>query len=59
MLNSFLPVSFVVGAIGPIHLPISVAQIFEIVSFVDITTSPAKYSIPALLVVDILPFVLI
>lgn len=59
MLYPIEPLSFVITSIAPIHLTESTAQIFLIVSFVDITTSPSKNSVPVLFILQVLSFVLI
>ena len=44
MLNSFNPVSLVMAAVCPVHFSVSVTLILFILSFVNVTADPCKFS---------------
>ena len=56
MLDSFDPVSFVAGAIGPVHLAVAHALIVDVVSVVDISTFPGEGAHTIFLIVHIFSF---
>jgi hypothetical protein len=59
MLNTIQPLSFVIAAVTPIHLPEVVSKLFLIISLIYVATSPGKYPIPMLFIFQILALVFI
>jgi hypothetical protein len=59
MLNTFLPLPFIVATIAPIHFSVTVSHIVEIMPFVYISCCPRKNPIPRFPIICVLSFIFI
>jgi len=57
ILNSFLPLAFVAGAISPVHFTVAVALVILVAPLVDVAALPSELAHTRLLVVDVASFV--
>ena len=53
VLDAFFPLTLVDGAIGPVHLSISLTLIVHVVSVVDVAAFPGELSLPVLFIVTV------
>ena len=59
ILDSSQPLSFVIAAITPKHLPILISQVLGIISFINISIRPCEDSIAVFFIVSVISLVFI
>ena len=50
VLDTLLPLSYVLGAVGPVHFSLSLSFIVDIVSYIDISTLPCEIAVTIFLI---------
>jgi len=57
MLDPIHPLAFITTPVSPLHPPIALSLVFEVLANIDIATSPGEYSVALLLIILVLPLI--